>query len=305
MSKSSRGESASGPTLSLTIQAWISVLGVAAVSEYADETDQALRALGGLLKHWRRVRGLSQQDLAPLIPCGYEFLASVEQGRRRPREPFFDGADKALDAQGSIKAIEPSLRYVFKRPVISGDLPEMEVRALNLAYFAAMAIPAVMQTEAYARATFVGFAPVLDTDGLNALIGDQVARAAVLERTPPPRITCVIDEAALRRPIGGPVVFSEQLRRVAEISQQGHVSVQVLPLDCDDHAGLAGSTLLMETIEQEHVAYVEHAGGTHYITAPREVSLLHQRYGTLRAQAMNIRDSRALIEKMAVNSGGG
>ncbi len=273
------------------------------VSEYAEETDQALRVLGGLLKHWRGLRGMSQRDLAERLPCSYELLASIEQGRRRPREPFFEQADAALGAQGSIKAMEPFLRHVVKRPVISGDLPEKEAGALNLAYFDALAVPAVMQTEAYTRATFAGFAPVLDDDGLDELIADQLARRAVLDRTiRPVRLSFVMDESVLRRPVGGWAVFADQLRRIAEIGRRRNVSMQVLPLDCEDHAGLSGSTLLMETVDRMQVAYVEHAGGGQWIVSPRDVSLLHQRYGTLRAQAMTTRDSLDLIEKLATDA---
>ncbi len=71
-------------------------------------------------------------------------------------------------------------------------------------------------------------------------------------------------------------------------------------MDCEDHAGLTGSTLLMETDQQEQVAYVEHAGGAVWIDSPREMSLQQQRYGTLRSQAMSTRDSLDLIEKLAV-----
>ncbi len=269
-------------------------------SEYDDETSQALRVLGGLLKHWRGLRGMTQAELAVRVRVSAELVASVEQGRRRPREPFFALADEALGAGGSIRVVEPFVRQVVRRPVIPGEVAEAERGAVFLSYFEAMAIPAVMQTEAYARATFAGFAPVMDHDRLDALIADRLKRAAVLDRRPLPRITFVIEESALRRPVGGRQVTREQLVRVAEIAGRRNVAVQVLPMDCEDHAGLTGSTLLMETARLEQVAYVEHAGGALWIDSPKEMSLQQQRYGTLRAQAMNTRDSLDLIEKLAV-----
>ncbi len=270
-------------------------------SEYADETAQALRVLGGLLKHWRGLRGWTQAELAVRVRVSAEFLASVEQGRRRPREPFFSRADEALGASGSIKVVEPFVRQVVKRPAIPSEVAEAERGAVYLSYFDAMVIPAVMQTEAYARATFVGFAPVMEEARLDALIADRLKRAAVFDREPLPRIAIVIEESALRRPVGGRAVLQDQLVRVAEIAERRNVAVQVLPMDSEDHAGLTGSTLLMETDQQEQVAYVEHAGGAVWIDSPREMSLQQQRYGTLRAQALSTRDSLALIEKLTAD----
>jgi hypothetical protein len=144
-----------------------------------------------------------------------------------------------------------------------------------------------------------------DDDGLDVLIADRLARRAVLDRTSrPARLSFVIDESVLRRPVGGRAVFEDQLKRVSEIARRRNVTVRVMPLDCEDHAGLSGSALLMETVDRVQVAYVAHAGGGQWITSPGDVSLLHQRYGTLRAQAMTTRDSLDLIEELAADAHG-
>lgn len=271
------------------------------MAEFDEETVQALRLFGALLKHWRGLLNLTQEDVARLLPCSYDLFASIEQGRRVPHPPFFQRADDVLRAGGAIQAAAAHLTTMAKRAVVVGDLPDMEEQAVCLDFFDAMTVPAVMRTEAYARAVVCGFSPVLDDERLAAVVADDLARGAVLDRRPSVRIGFVIEEGALRRPIGGRTVLRDQLGRIAQIARRGNVSLQVLPLDCEEHAGLSGPIALLETAERHHVAHVEHAGGGQWITSPKDVSVLYQRYGVLRAQAMTTRDSLGLIEKMAAD----
>lgn len=278
-------------------------MGGVPVSGFDEETMQALRLFGGQLKHWRGLRGWTQEEFARRVGYSCELVASIEQGRRVARPPFCQQADDALNARGAIKVAGAHINTMVKRAAIVGELPDVEGQAVCLDFFDPMAIPAVLRTEEYARAVVSGFCPTPDDGELDLLVADDLARGAVLDRRPSARIGFVIEESVLRRPLGGRGVLGDQLGRVAEIARRGNVTLQVLPMDCEEHAGLSGSIALLETSERHQVAHIEHAGGGQWITSPKDVSVLYQRYGIIRAQAMTTRDSLDLIEKLAADHG--
>lgn len=269
------------------------------MAAYDEETVQALRIFGGQLKHWRGLRGFTQEDLGRALSCSADLIASIEQGRRVAQPPFYDLADDVLDAQGSIKAVEKLVMDKTKYPAFFAEFAEQEQRAVSLDYYGSLAIPGLLQTEVYARAVIGAFSPLLDDDEVERLVGARMERRTLLDRKPPAMLGFVVDEAVLKRPLGGSAVLKEQLRQVAQIAQNNNVTLQVLPLDCEENAGLDGSFTLLETAERQMITYIEHPGGGQWVAKPEEFSLLHQRYGIIRAQALTIRDSLALIEKVA------
>jgi hypothetical protein len=82
----------------------------------------------------------------------------------------------------------------------------------------------------------------------------------LLDRANPPQFIFVIDEAALRRRIGGPAVMLDQLRHLDAVARQPNVSVLVLPFDVGEHAGLDGSFVLLD-VGDEQIAYLEDGEG--------------------------------------------
>ncbi len=77
-----------------------------------------------------------------------------------------------------------------------------------------------------------------------------------------------------------------------------NVTLQVVPLDAEMHGCLDGPVRLLEPPEGRRLAYSEGQQNGRLIADPKEVRLLHQRYDTLRSQALNPPDSRALLERL-------
>jgi len=269
------------------------------VAAYDEETMQMLRYFGGQLKHWRGLRNFTQDDFAKRVGYSSETVASIEQGRRVAQPPFFDNADKVLGALGSIKAAEEHIVRKTKYPAFFAEFAEAEQNAVSLDYYGAMAIPGLLQTEAYARAAIGCRCPAYDEDEVARLVQARMDRKALLTRKPPARLGFVIEEPVLRRPIGGRAVLKEQLTYLAEIARRTNVKLQVMPTHCEEPPGLEGAMTLLETQERQMVAYIEHQGGSQWVTKPAEFSVLLHRYGIIRAQALTTRDSLGMIEKMA------
>lgn len=114
---------------------------------------------------------------------------------------------------------------------------------------------------------------------------------------PAPQLTFVQEEATLRRPIGGRMVLRHQLEHLLEISKLRHVSIQVMPTDLEEHAGMGGPLQLLKLRDGKTLGHSEAQLHSRLITDPRDVQILEMRYGMIRAQALPPRDSLAFIEK--------
>ncbi|MFE1784614.1 Scr1 family TA system antitoxin-like transcriptional regulator [Streptomyces sp. NPDC059506] len=260
-----------------------------------------LKYFGSQLKLFRQRAGMTREDLGVQVGYSEAMIAAIEQGRRFPQQELVDRADDVLGAGGLLRAGGPYLvrgRY----PTWFRDFAAMEADAVSRCAYDSQVIPGLLQTETYARAVLSCYCPVLDDDRIEERVVARLGRQELLNRRPAPTLSFVIDEAALRRPISGTAVWREQLLRLRTFREMRHVSVQVMPLRRERHGGLNGPLVLLETADRHHVAYVEGQSGSFLVTDREEVSALMQRYGTLRAQALNPEESVSFIDEVLGDS---
>src|SRR5579863_916134 len=79
-------------------------------------------------------------------------------------------------------------------------------------------VPGLLQTEEYARAIIMQGAPGVDPDEVERRVALRMGRQKLLTRENPPRYWVIMDEAALRRPMGGRDVHFKQLERLIDLS---------------------------------------------------------------------------------------
>jgi transcriptional regulator with XRE-family HTH domain len=135
-------------------------------------------------------------------------------------------------------------------------------------------IPGLLQTPDYARAVLaIGAADVPGTD-VRRRVDLRMHRQEILHRPDPVRLWAVIDEAALRRPIGGRSVAIGQLRHLIEMSRLKHVNIQVALLGAGGPAVADGPVTMLRFREAElpDVAYLEHAIAASYLSKPAELA---------------------------------
>lgn len=132
-----------------------------------------------------------------------------------------------------------------------------ESSATQVRQFQASLVPGLLQTERYSRAVL---SAVQEPASIERLVEGRQKRQRLLEHGEPPEVSFVLDEAAIRRRIGGPVVMLEQLRHLQAVSRRPNVSLRLLTFDAGEHPGLAGSFVLL-TVGDEQVVYVEDADG--------------------------------------------
>jgi Domain of unknown function (DUF5753)/Helix-turn-helix domain len=157
----------------------------------------------------------------------------------------------------------------------------------------------LFQTEAYARAvTLLGYkaAPAEEIDRRVSL---RIKRQDLLTRPEPPRVWSVIDEAALRRPVGGRAVMRAQLNRLIEVAELPHVTVQVVPFGRGGHAAAGGSFTVLRFAEPElpDVVYIEQLTSALYLDTRDDVDRYMEIMNHLTAQALTpVRTARFLTE---------
>lgn len=161
--------------------------------------------------------------------------------------------------------------------------------------YADKVIPGQLQTPEYATALLADslHVPAMDTA--------QVVRARMarqrLDGSRPLRLSAVVEEAVLDRPVGGPAVMQAQLRRLREVANQGALELRVLPTDVAIHDGLSGSFILLNFTEARSIAYIEYHTGALYLQEHRQVDLYVLAAERLRSKALSVEDSLAAVSE--------
>ncbi|NEA32656.1 helix-turn-helix transcriptional regulator [Streptomyces sp. SID13031] len=150
-------------------------------------------------------------------------------------------------------------------------------------------VPGLLQTPEYTRAvaalTSGTERPAVELDRVVAL---RKTRQAVLDRDPPLRLWAVIEESALRRPIGGPVVLRDQLAALFEAIHRPNVTVQIIPLGAAGHPATAGafSVLRFPQADLPDVVYLEHLTSALYLDKPDDLDAYTQVLDSLTVSAL-------------------
>ncbi|MDN3355055.1 helix-turn-helix transcriptional regulator [Actinomadura sp. DC4] len=140
-----------------------------------------------------------------------------------------------------------------------------EGEAEELLMFELSIIPGLLQTEEYTRA-LTGAGPAeLDADEIEQRVKIRGERRRVLERPDPVRLFAVIDEAALRRPVGGPEVMRAQLQHLVQMAAHPKVTLQVLPFAAGPHPGTGGRFTILRFPGPPGAVYIETIAGELFI----------------------------------------
>jgi transcriptional regulator with XRE-family HTH domain len=180
------------------------------------------------------------------------------------------------------------------------DFAAYEAEASSILIFSPMILPGLLQTADYARAIIREIRFDLPPEKIERLVEFRMKRQALLNAPNPPMLWVVVDEAVLRRMIGGPRVMQHQLESLIECARLPHVTLQLLPFSGGAHAGLDGPFFIIRYLEptDRDIVYFEHTGSEHYLDDPRAVSLHLSLFDQIRAAAMKPDDSiKFLIDR--------
>jgi hypothetical protein len=180
----------------------------------------------------------------------------------------------------------------------------LEAETSSIRTYQAQLVPGLLQTEDYTRAILKATRMTTrDTDEAQRFVEVRNARQELLYQKPAIRLWAVLDEAVLRRVIGGHAVMTARLERLAEVAALPHVTLQVLPYDAGEHAALEGSFMILgfSARAEQDVVYLDAATGGVYVEKTEDIDRYASVFDHVRAAALSPKDSIALITDATKN----
>ncbi|MFE9371902.1 Scr1 family TA system antitoxin-like transcriptional regulator [Streptomyces sp. NPDC006711] len=221
-----------------------------------EDNPESRTSYGEELRRRREEAGLTQEELGALAHMSRSYIAHIEAGRRRPSPEDARRLDQVLGANGFFERFLPTLDG--RKVAEHFEAAKMfEGQATIIREYAPELVPGVLQTEAYARAVFqTRFPPMTDEECDKALV-TRLDRSRILDDAKLPVMWAMLNEAVLRRRVGGPAIMADQLRHLAELGERRRIRLHVLPFGAGAHSMMEGMVSLMWFEELPPVVYVE------------------------------------------------
>ncbi|WTF88772.1 helix-turn-helix domain-containing protein [Micromonospora globbae] len=235
--------------------------------------------LGAQLRRLREASGVTREGAGWEIRASESKISRMELGRVGFKER--DVAD-LLTLYGVTDAEERETLLKLARDANSpgwwhryGDvLPAwfqsylgLEAAAVLIRTYEVQFVPGLLQTPAYARAVVLLGHGSAAPDEIDRRVALRMRRQELLRRAEPPQLWAVIDEAALRRPIGGPGVMRDQLTALIEATRSPNIRLQIIPFAAGGHAAAGGAFTILRFGDQDlpDIVYIEQLTSAIYL----------------------------------------
>ncbi|GHE34831.1 MULTISPECIES: helix-turn-helix domain-containing protein [Streptomyces] len=262
-----------------------------------DPSSSPRALLGAELRHAREKAGLSQEELGGRLFVSGSYIGQLEAGTRRMQPEYARMLDEVLGVDFFLRNCRAAAKSEY--PEHFAEAAEAEARATAIREYAPLLIPGLLQTPGYARAVFRAYRPTAPEEEIDKLVAARIERAQLLHGPTELLLWAVIDEAALRRVTGGPVIMAEALRHIVGITEAHQAIVQVLPFSAGAHAAMEGAMKLMDFEAAPPLVFFEGVGTGRLEDAPSVVRLQRLTYEHLVASALSPQNSLALLTEMA------
>jgi transcriptional regulator with XRE-family HTH domain len=264
------------------------------------------------LKRLRETTGMTQEEVAGQLDWHPTKIMRIETGRTAPHPNdvrvmlgLYGVSDSEVVA-GLLKLAKDARQrgwwYSYKDVLVSRFelFLGLESEADTIRDFELTMIPGLLQTPEYARELMRGLM-TFDAAEIERRVELRMTRQKILVRPDAPQLWAILDEAAIHRVVGGPVVMQAQLQHLADTAAAGTITVQVLPYGAGPHPGQAGPFIILGFAElaEPEVVYMETVGGNLYVDKPEEVRLFTTVFDQLRAVALSPVQSAAMLQALA------
>jgi transcriptional regulator with XRE-family HTH domain len=174
----------------------------------------------------------------------------------------------------------------------------LEASVSSLRTYEAEYIPGLLQTEDYARAVIRASMLTAPAESVDQHVAVRMARQERLGSDDAPALWAVLNEAVIRRVVGGVPVMREQLGRLLEAAESPAVTLQVLPFTAGAHPGMDGAFMILQFPGDPDVVYIHYHTGTIYLEKGADTGAYSLMFDHLRAAALAPDASRALITRV-------
>ena len=265
------------------------------------------RELGKRLRDLRNEHDLTVEDIANRLLCSATKISRLETGARRPSLRDVRDLcalyqlDQAASAELMTLAREAREQGWWTQyddikldPYIGLEAVATAITSYSMYY-----VPALLQTEEYARALIKAIAPKIAPDVHEQRVEVRLRRQRLLDEDRRPRYRVLLDEAVLHRRVGGPEVMAAQLGNMLEAERQAKVTIQVIPFESGAHAAQDSNFVLLEFEDKalSPVVFVEGLTGNQYIERSADIARYREAVEYLRDSALSPRDSLVRVDK--------
>lgn len=241
---------------------------------------------GSRVRKLRTAAGLTQTDVGVLTHVVGSRIAQIERATgAKPTLELTRALDRELVADDLLIDLWP---YVYREafPNWSQAFIAYSARAAVIRQYASHAVPGLLQTPEYARALLSVGHSLRGSEHLEERVAARLDRQTRLTGPGRPELWIILDEAVLRRPVGGSAVMRGQLEKLLRMAEEPGITVQVLPFDQGEHGALGGSLTVLVMPDGSEVAYTEGAHHGQLTEEPDEVERFVLTYDRLRAMAL-------------------
>jgi len=267
------------------------------------------RRLGAELRRHRELAGLTIDQVADQLDCSASKISRLETGQTgsNPRDvrdmlALYGVGDTELEELLAV-ARETRQRGWWQPygSILTGAYVGFEAAADRIRSYEAQCVPGLLQTADYARSMIAAVHTGRPRQEVDDRVHVRLGRQALLTQEDPVQFWCVLDEAALRRPVGGREVMRCQLEHLVRESARPNVTLQVLPMAAGEHPGMEGSFVIMSFPDaaDPDTVYVTIATGGVFQEKPDDVSRYEIIFDRLQKMALSSAESTELIATMA------
>lgn len=267
------------------------------------------RQLGMELRRLREAAGVTIEHVAERLECSGSKISRIETGQTgvTPRD--------VRDMLG-IYGVQPQYAEILLQiarearqkgwwqlygDVLTGAYVGLEAAADHNHSYEGLVVPGLLQTEEYAQAMIQVARPDINISEVEKRVRVRMSRQSLLTQDEPLDLWVVLDEAVLRRPVGGADVMKRQLGHLATVAELPNATLQVLPFSAGAHAGMDGAftMLLYDESADQNLVFASNAAGGLFLEKEEELQRYAFIFDFLRARALRPDESLSMILKIA------
>lgn len=275
-----------------------------------------LRRLAAELRRLRAAADMSRDGASEQTGINHATLYRIETGKARPQmrtlvallnlygvdteqREYLTNLCRDAAQQGWLRPYSTELTDEYAAYI------SFEDEARSVRNYDSLLIPGLLQTADYIHAVISGTLLSPDEDAVAGRVKARLQRQRVLTREDPLKLWVIVDEAALRRVVGGADVMRRQLLHLTEAAKAPNITIQVIPFGTGAHPGMVGSVVLMDFSDplDTDLVYLESMVGSLFLESDAEVRRYTSVFDTLRAIALSPDDSASLIADVAHQTG--
>ena len=268
--------------------------------------------LGARLRRLRQAAGITRDSAGSAIRSSGSKISRLELGRTGFKQRdvselltlygVADDAERAVLLSLARQANSAGWWHCYGEVLPAWFEPYLglEQAASIIRSYDVQFIPGLLQTPDYARAV-ARLVDSLSEDGADQLVELRMRRQQVLHRENPPHLWVVIDETALRRPIGGRAVMLAQVDHLIRMSRHAHITIQVMPFSAGGHAAVGGPMIQLRFPEGllPDLVYQEQLDSAIYLNKPAETVRYWDILNTVATEALPPGQSVDMLRRLA------